>query len=238
MKFLEELLQKFSEDPRSQIVNENFISAMPKKEEKDIYSYTEKLPKEAIEPLPFYPNNDYIKYNRAPEKTLTTAAVAAIAAARKRAEETGVLTPELGEHLLPMAMVEGENDRIGIIPGRENFYASRRMLKALENMGLEEGKDYISNYHNGEKHVRIMNANPAMAAVILGEKAQLKRVGGDLEKAIKAYNGKGKGTERFITGDIPADVDVYWDKVQKAKQTLDHPLNYKIKNHYTKAYQK
>lgn len=191
------------------------------------------------DPLPFWPSDRHVKFSQAPEQTLNTNAVASIAAARRLAEETGVLTPELGDHLLPIAMVEGWGTGMGV-RGDQGFYASRRFLGALEKMGLKENEDYRTYYKKGEKFIMPGGGKeenmPRMAAVILGEKASLKHVKGDLLEAIKAYNGKGKATE-YVYGDaVPADVDVYLAKVQAARRLLDHPLNAKFNAHFMKEY--
>ncbi len=217
----------FQASPAAQVANPNFVQGAIKKP-------TEEKP----EPVPFYPSDAYVKYNRAPEKTLSNMDISAIAAARKKAEETGVLSPELGEHLLPIAMVEGWGKKMGVLTGGQGFYASRRLMKSLEQMGLEEDKDYVTHYIKGDKHVSPLQASPAFAAVILGEKAALKHVGGDVEKALKAYNGSGRAIEKVDGRETPADVDVYLGKVKAARRLLDHPLNEKIRTHFQREYSK
>lgn len=189
--------------------------------------------------LPFHPSD--LSLRQDPEITLSTKDVTDIARARRLAEHHKILTPELGEYLLPMAMTEGESGRMGIIEGNERFYASKRFKSFLDNMGMKEGEDYTKVQYKGEPHFKIDSANPAMAAVILGEKSRLQQAGGTVEGAIKAYNGKGKAWERGANAqgvdiDIPADVELYLKKVQKAKELLEHPKNSSIYNHFNSEY--
>ena len=189
--------------------------------------------------LPFHPSD--LSLRQDPEKTLNAREVTAIARARRLAESQGVLTPELGEYLLPMAMTEGEGGGIGIIEGNERFYASKRFKSYLDKMGMKEGEDYTKVTHKGEPHFKIDSANPAMAAVILGEKSRLRQAGGTVEGAIKGYNGRGKALERGANAqgvdiEIPADVELYLKKVQKAKELLEHPKNSSIYNHFNGEY--
>jgi hypothetical protein len=72
-------------------------------------------------PLPFVPAQRYVEKNLAPEQTLNHGDVAALAMARRHAEENGVLSPELGEYMLPMAMVEGR----GSIPSKLKTFTSQ-----------------------------------------------------------------------------------------------------------------
>lgn len=89
------------------------------------------------QPIPLYPSSRYVDPDKplAPEKTLTYNDVAGIAAARKIAEKNGVLTPELGEHLLPMAMVEGRGGNFGVKTDNQ-FYAKPSTVKRFKDMGL------------------------------------------------------------------------------------------------------
>lgn len=182
--------------------------------------------------LPFHPSD--LSLRQKPETSLNAREVTDIARARRLAVSQGVLTPELGEYLLPMAMTEGEGGGIGIIEGNERFYASKRFKSYLDKMGMKEDEDYTKVQYKGEPHFRIDSANPAMAAVILGEKSRLKRAGGTVEGAIKGYNGRGKGVEAYT--DIPADVELYLKKVQKAKELLEHPKNSSIYNHFNSEF--
>ena len=186
-------------------------------------------------PIPFHPSEKSLR--QAPEKSLTAEHISTIAKARRLAEEKGVLTPELGDHLLPMAMTEGWGPTMGVRTDNA-FYASPRFKKSLEHMGMQDEKDYFTTYIRGEPHVipRPNSANgPSWAAAILGEKAKLQGVRTP-EDAVKRYNGKGKAMENADGELVPADVDVYWKKVQEARRLLTHEKNAPFYEHYMKAY--
>lgn len=205
------------------------------------------LPEAPVSPqeprqLPFYPSERYIKYNRAPETSLTDQHVSAIAKAAKMAENTGTLSPELSKYLLPIAMTEGWGGNMGVLQSDKNaFYASKRFQRFAENMGLKEGDDLTPIYVKGEKHyVPNQNAEngPRLAAAILAEKAAQARQRGDssVDTAIMRYNGKGKATEEYYGELVPADTAVYLRKVKEAERLLQHPVNADIWGHYQKEY--
>jgi hypothetical protein len=85
--------------------------------------------------LPHYPASRYVEKNLAPEKTLTYGDVSAIARAQKLAEQKGVLTPEVAQHMLPMAMVEGRSGNFGIL-SENGFNPTPTTLKRFKDMGL------------------------------------------------------------------------------------------------------
>ena len=185
--------------------------------------------------LPFHPSDRSLR--RAPESSLTQEHVTSIARARRLAEKHGILTPELGDHLLPMAMVEGWGPTMGV-RNDNAFYASPRLKKMAEQMGLKNDKDYITTYVKGEPHI-IPQPNsengPYWAATLLGEKSRLKGVLGT-DDAIRRYNGKGKALEDTGGQLVPADVEVYLGKVRKARELLAHPKNAAISKHFNTEY--
>lgn len=185
----------------------------------------------------FYPRQKYLDNNWAPESRLSSHELTAIAKARKLAETTGVLTPEQGEKLLPIAMVENWGLGMGI-KDTNNFYASQRFRKDMERLGLEAGKDLMPSYIKGELHYapNVTDANgPRLAALILAEKSKLKGVN-SLDDAIRRYNGKGKATEHYYGTAVPADVEEYLRKVNEAHTMLPHPKNAPFLTHYNTAY--
>lgn len=192
--------------------------------------------------IPYVPQERYVKYGLAPEMKLKASEIEEIARVRRQAEETGVLTPELGEQLLPIAMTEGWGLGMGV-KGGNKFYASRRFKDALDKMGLEEEKDYMPLMIGKDKHYELLPEDsnaPRLAAVILGEKAAIAKAKGlhGIEHAVKGYNGSGKATEMWRGQAIPADVDVYWKKVTEAAKLLTHPLNERLRRHFEKEYGK
>ena len=254
-------------------------------------------------PLPYYPAPRYIAKNQLPETSLTHEDVTAVAKARLRAEKSGVLTPDLGEHLLPMAMVEGRGPNFGIkeengfypkpatldrfkkmgvsitdmtdpATAQKYQYDIQRLnpetgeteyfrkldpkavqesytaghesggpilqqvkIPALGNMVIRKDEDGVKRLHPGEAHSSIERAQ--MMAAILADKNALAG-GGTPEKAVKLYNGKGRSMEYDSDTKqyVPADVNVYWAKVQAAKQMLQHQSNAPLVNHYNSTYMK
>ena len=187
--------------------------------------------------LSFHPSDLSLK--QAPEKSLTAKEVTSIASARRLAESQGVLTPELGEYLLPLAMIEGWGPTMGV-RNDNAFYASTRFKKMMGQMGLKK-EDYTLTKIKGEPHIYpiVTTENgPRWAATVLGEKSRLKGVV-TTEDAVKRYNGKGTATEYMgydNTEPVPANVGVYWKKIQKAQELLEHPKNSSIYNHFNSEY--
>ena len=196
---------------------------------------------EAPKPLPFYPSQKHLTKNWKAEQSLTEQDVVAIALARRQAEDAGVISSEIGKYMLPIAMVEGWGSGMGV-KGDNAFYASQRFKSAINKMGLEENKDYVtSNIPGKGQHIipREGRGNgPRWAAAILGEKAAVARGRGKStpEDVVKAYNGKGKAKEEFYGALIPADVDVYLGKVKEAHDLILHPKNYGIAQRFAKEY--
>lgn len=87
------------------------------------------------DPLPHYPQKRYVEKNLAPELNLTYQDVTDLAEARRAAEASGVLPRELGEHMLPMAMVEGRQGNFGINDGN-GFRATPAVLARAKKLGL------------------------------------------------------------------------------------------------------
>lgn len=200
--------------------------------------------------IPFSPSQRYIDEGSKQEESLNGYDVDSIAAAHKRAVDRGVLSPELAKYLLPMSMVEGRGADMGVKTGKKTdidpsvgFYASQRFKHSLSEMGMEEGVDYftyravdkLDKMRKMQTYIQPIGGSPAMAAVILGEKAQLKIAGGTLEGAIKAYNGNGTAIEYIDGKPIPADAKRYLAKVLEAEKLLAHPDNERLSRTYRQA---
>lgn len=220
-------------------------------------------PKKAVDPLsplPYYPAPHYMEHNLAPETSLSYDAVTALAKARRLAESKGVLTPDLGEHLLPMAMVEGHGGGFGIVHPTSDtdtsvgFYAKPETTARFKKMGLsianesdlaqtgisanlllrkdaKGDKFYVPGDNDNESGARLM-------AAVLADKAALKKSGGTVEGAVKLYNGRGRATEQADGQTVPADANTYWAKVQAAKAMLLHERNAPLMQHFYKTYLK
>lgn len=210
-------------------------------------------PQQAVEPdpearVPHYPLRRYAEQNLAPEQTLRYRDIAALARARRQAEETGVLSPELAEHLLPMAMTEGRSGNFGIVQ-EGAFYAKPKTLDRFKKMGLDPAdqgafapvafKDIPGKgRHIGPSGNAIgdSDAYARIMAAILADKAALGQPG-DVEGAVMRYNGKGRAIEEFDGVRQQADVNVYLDKVKQAREMLAHPKNKQLLDYFNSIYQ-
>ena len=180
------------------------------------------------EAIPFYPTEKYLARNWAPDTGLLHAHIRDIAAASRLAEERGVLTPELAQHMLPIAMVENRGRGMGVFQGEKNaLYASQRVRKKISDMGLDLDKDFVSYWKKGDRMLMPGDLSdellPRFSAIWLSEKARNAK---SLEEATKLYNGKGRALEDLGHGEVQqADTGVYWGKIQEAVKMLKHPAN-------------
>jgi hypothetical protein len=182
--------------------------------------------------VPFYPNARYLQKKWAPEQSLTLQDLSAIARASQTAGEQGVLSKELLEYVLPIAMVEGRGAGMGVLMDQPR-YASRRFTETLQKMGLQEGEDYEKISHRGEPHYRFLGDgyDPRRALAVLAEKAAVAQAKGSTrpEDVVKLYNGRGRAVEELGNGRWQqADVNTYWSKVQAALHALAFPENAKF----------
>ena len=196
---------------------------------------------------PFYPSARYVDQNLAPEKTLREDDISALARARRTAEEKGVLPPELARYLLPMAMVEGRSGNYGIKRDTA-LYASPKNVARFKGMGLNvsdsnpDADVVIAPDERGDKMLRIGENTPMeparyapLMAAILADKAAAARTS-DPAVVVRRYNGRGRAMETADGRTTPADVDVYWTKVQEADRMLQHPKNKAIADMFAAAY--
>ena len=197
-------------------------------------------------PMPFYPARRYVDKNLAPEQSLRHTDIAALAKARRLAEAQGVLPPDLAEHLLPMAMVEGRSGNHGILQNGA-FYAKPQTVDRFKKMGLETEGAFaplaFQDIPGKGKHIGPsgkMAGDPdsyaRIMAAILGDKAALVPKG-DTDAAVKRYNGKGRAVENADGQTQQADVDVYLSKVKRAREMLAHPKNKPLLDYFNSIYQ-
>ena len=198
------------------------------------------------EAIPFYPQERYVKYNLAPERSLSAGNITAIARARKLAEDTGTLSPEVANYMLPIAMTEGWGARMGVRGDSANaLYASQRVRRFVKNMGLEEGKHFTKTMIKNEPHFLFNNGDgddpdvwPRAAAVYLAEKAALLGKNALPEAVVKRYNGAGSAMEDVMGELVPANVQTYWKKVEEARRLLDHPQNQNLRQYFEQEYKR
>lgn len=92
-------------------------------------------PKKPENWVPHYPSQRYVDKNLAPEKTLTHDDVWQLAKARQTAEQKGLFGPDLGQYMLPMAMVEGRSGNFGM--NSNAIYDKPSFRKILASMGVK-----------------------------------------------------------------------------------------------------
>ena len=195
-----------------------------------------------------YPSEKHVRRNWPAERDLTYEDISALAQAQRQAEQAGIISPEVGKHLLPIAMVEGWGSGMGLRKDEKNaLYATPSLRKNLDTMGLKEGEDYYSIYKGNDRHILPLEDitpenNIKMVTVYLGEYARQQARKGLTEPAdvIKRYNGKGQAMERMGYDKlVSANVETYWGKVSEAHRLLTtHPKNSTIYNHYLSEYSK
>ena len=196
-------------------------------------------------PIPHYPSQRYVEKNLAPEQSLRYRDIAALARARKQAEAAGVLAPDLAEHLLPMALVEGRSGNFGVLQNGA-FYAKPQTVDRFKKMGLEtegafaplEFKDIPGKgRHIGPsgKAAGDPDAYARIMAAILADKAALVPKG-NVDAAVKRYNGKGRAIEDSDGQLQQADVNVYLQKVKAAREMLAHPKNKNLLDYFNSFY--
>lgn len=196
--------------------------------------------------VPHYPSPRYVEKNLAPERTLRYRDLAALARARRQAEQQGVLPPELAEKMLPMAITEGRSGNFGVVQDGA-FYAKPTTVDRFRKMGLEtegafapvEFRDIPGKgRHIGPsaKAIGDSDAYARIMAAILAEKAALVPKG-DIDAAVKRYNGKGRAVEDADGVLQQADVDTYLAKVKAAHGMLAHPKNKQLLDYFNSVYQ-
>lgn len=196
--------------------------------------------------IPHFPAKRYVEKNLAPEVNLSYRDIAALAKARRVAEQNGVLPPALAEQMLPMALVEGRSGNFGILQNGA-FYAKPQTVDRFKKMGLETEGAFapveMRDVSGKGKHIGPSgnvagdpDAYARIMAAILAEKASLVPKG-DTDAAVKRYNGKGRAIEDADGVKMQADVDVYLKKVREAREMLAHPKNKPLLDYFNQHYQ-
>lgn len=195
--------------------------------------------------VPVYPSQRYIEKNWAPEKKLRFRDIEALGRARRQAEQTGVLAPDLAENMLPMAITEGRGGNYGILQNSA-FYAKPATVDRFKKMGLETDGAFAplafqdipgKGKHIGPSGFQAGNSDvyARIMAAIMGEKAALVPKG-DTDAAVKRYNGKGRAIEDVDGVKQRADVDAYLSKVKQAREMLAHPKNKLLLDYFNSSY--
>jgi len=202
--------------------------------------------------LKYYPSNKHILKGQAPEQNLSENDLRSLVSAQKLAVSKGILSPELGAKLLPIAMVEGHSGNYGVVSGI-GIHPSKKNIAKFKAMGfsIEDVRNNTKPHEvkadleirkvMGEKGKVVdaimegalsgPEAMAKLAATMLSVKADLKGISSP-EDAVERYNGKGKALEYADGRLVPADSKKYVNKVQEALSLLQHPANAKLKERY------
>jgi hypothetical protein len=175
------------------------------------------------ESLSYYPNEEYLRRNWAPEKA-PVASLRALANAQRQAAQAKIFSPFLADKFLPNALVEGRlaerpGDHYG--PGTRADFGFNSLLvprnpdidRQMAQMGVGDGiyyenrPEFPSGYQ--QKPTTSTEDRAKMAAITLGQKAKL--YGDDL--AIERWNGIGPGAKAHV------------QKVNEMMRMLRHPKN-------------
>ena len=199
--------------------------------------------------LEYFPNQKYIDRKLAPE-AMSASVVGHLARAQKQAVSSGLLDPYVASYMLPIAMVEGHDGQLGILPHSYPPNAARHAM--FGKMGLsvadwKSGKKSDINYNKGKGEIFATNGywiptsssrgprsdeiSAKMMPVILAEKA--KQYGN--ENAIERWNGKGRAIEETYDEYMQADSANHKRKVMEAYAALHRPENYKLLDLYMKS---
>jgi len=200
--------------------------------------------------LPYYPSSGYLSKKWAPKK-MGVEDLTALARARRLAEEKGVITREMGEFTLPMAIEEYWRGGFGVRTDTA-LYAKPSTIKRFTDMGLLGGDDPVVMYKNipGKgKHIvlnREANLSPdnmaKMMMAVFGDRAALADVRKNddgtpfVDDAIMRYNGRGRGTEILYGERIPANVREYLRRVKEVSDMRGHPGNKQLMDVYSNIY--
>lgn len=112
--------------------------------------------------LNYYPSEKYIRKNWAPEQ-IGQGNIEPLAKAQKMAVAKGLLSPQLANAMLPIALVEG-NGNYGIVDGRYGYPPNPKRDKMLADMGLRV-IDYDGQTSNG--------GIPSVAAMVTSKPTKL-----------------------------------------------------------------
>jgi len=215
------------------------------------YQPSEMLPKKP-ETLPFYPQQRYFDEKLAPEQ-YPVGSLEALVRAQKLAESEGVIPKELGKYVLPNMISEGWAN-YGLKSPNYDYPVSKGREERFKKLGFnvqtdapDVGLTDIYRYPGDPKNGYVLDANLAnpvtgdrnaqarYAMAFLAEK--LASAKGDVDKAIKKWNGKGKAVETVTMMDgttkkVNANADNHLRKVKKAYELLNHPKNEELVNYY------
>lgn len=211
--------------------------------------------------LGYYPSEKYISRNWAPE-TIGAGNLKHLAVAQAQAVKTGLLTQQLAEAMLPIALIEGNGSNYGIVNSTYGYPPNPQRDKSLAKMGLrvvdypgkpapapammtDEQKKFVApdistfDVFKAKDYGYWVPSNMPLerdadihAKLVPVVLAEKARLYGD-NNAIERWNGKGKALEDNGYGDEQkADSKYHKRKIEEMIKMLKHPKNQEILNTY------
>lgn len=214
----------------------------------------------------FYPNQDYIRKNLAPEQYFEND-LAALAKAQREAVKSGVMTPEVAKYFLANVLTEGTK-RSGNYGLSFPYYSpsgADLYKEAAKKMGISpkvagpEGRPYDyrivpSSSTPGKFEVKERRTVPPNATFYeprntFDEKGHFNYVDKSYSAEDRLYNAKlaamilgskGKVPQEAITAwnGIGAGAENHWKKVQALQDALNLPQNAALMKKYNEFLQK
>ena len=175
--------------------------------------------------LEYYPNEEYLRKNWAPER-IPLDSLRALAAAQRMAVKAKVLSPFLADKFLPNILIEGRHGSPGMETDddtmrasynpnietsfgvRSDMQYSRQMIENMRRMGYEPQGGTDMDF---EPYPRALSA-----AAMLGEKERIYGEG----LAIERWNGIGPLAKKHVR------------KVDEMSRMLAHPKNQALRDAY------
>lgn len=207
----------------------------------------------------YYPNQDYIDKNLAPEK-YPAANLEILAKAQAKAEKLGILSPETARYMLANALVEGPKRAtdFGVNGIDEHAPEGSKVRKIFDTMGLtqvaSEAKNraaqwntFITNTSPAQLRANVMIQNESKDRLAVTPKTDSVEKGMTFEDI--QFNADLAATILGIKaskGGAPEDAIRRWNgagkgaenhlaKVQRTMEMLNHPKNAAIMRFYQQA---
>jgi hypothetical protein len=184
--------------------------------------------------VPFYPRASYLAKNWKPEQ-FNTEYLGQLARAQALARQQNVLSPELANMFLPLALVENRHD-FGVNvplsgPGKDPY--AELALKMQVTPVQSDGLYYIYADRRlpgeDENNQAMSDETARLAAMALSVKGR----GLTPEQAVERWNGR--GISRDAKGKVVADASNHRAKVMEMREMLKHPSNKPLREAWDRA---
>lgn len=209
----------------------------------------------------YFPNEKYVRRNWAGEK-INSGVLENLAKAQRLAVKQGLLSPGLAESLLPIAMVEGHGEQLGILPHQYPPTAERDAMFNKMGLNVVDFRDVMAAQKSGGdipqadvyKHwgeatghygysakgywmpSGLLDRDPnrfnEVSALMMPIILAEKARRYGEENAIERWNGKGTAIEDTGYDEQFADAKNHKRKVLEAQRMLQHQKNAGLMNYY------